>query len=409
MNGNLFSPAKIISLVIVALAIGATFIWLLPVGAASIDLKRYQEVIAILQHGENPYKESHYLNYAPAWMQVLWLIGLVAGKDQQVQELLLKSVNLFSICALVLCTTLAIGRFRSHTSAVSAVLIGLVLNPLVLLVAYVHGSFDPLLALIVTSSLALLTEAQFRKCSTTWLAGAFLLGIGILLKSVPLIYVPLLFVPQAWISWRTRVFGLMLSFTPFLLAFSVLYALAPQESSANILSYASVPGYFGITGIIQALGFGANFTHYYQHAFKFLLFAALVCSSLAFWSRKVSAAPSSNYHFALLATLALLVFGPGFGTQYLVWLAPLAVLRWASSPSERQLSKLPLLATFVVANVTLLYEYARFPILSGTLAVDIFSSQALSMEAKAATIERLPLFICLLCWFLSEARSLVRG
>ncbi|MBX7145291.1 MAG: hypothetical protein K1X79_12625 [Oligoflexia bacterium] len=382
---------------LISLCVGLLIIFLLPPGASSIDLQRYLSIVEILGRGGNPYIETNYLNYAPAWMQVLWFIGRLAGADPARQEIFIKLLNCLAVGMLCMLLSWATNLAPNPRKQMLLILFGITLNPALLLIAYVHASFDPVLMLATCASLVLLAQAERMQDVTTWLAAAFVLGLAILLKPVPIVYLPLLFIPYHWLPKRARCFGIILSISPFIISLSVIYALAPKATIANVLQYSSVPGYFGLTGLFFPLSSGQTLIAYYSWIFKSLLPIALTFAAICINRCQSESSYLIIFRYALLATLTLIIIGPGFGTQYLFWLAPLAILRSYFPPC----AKAPIIATLLIANVTLLYEYLRFPILSGTLATSLGSAEV--MHPTITTLIRMPLYLCLLWWLMEDS------
>lgn len=379
-------------IIVINFILGAVILFNLPHGAYSLDLSNYLEVLRVLDHGGNPYEETSHLNYAPAWLQILWLLAKLVGPDVAARATSIKILNAAAAAVTSCVICIAISKLRPVRQAFWLTLLGFVLNPVIILLVYVHGSFDPLVALAMTSCLLLFNLAAKESNSRTWLAASLALGIGILLKTMPVILLPLLFLRQTWLPRRTFIGGLILALAPFLVGIGVLYFISPDATSSKVLNYASIPGYFGITGLFGIAGFPSSFNSYYTTFFRLLLVFGL-SSAVIFYRRTSLKFTNAIYRYAVIATLFLVTLGPGFGTQYLIWLLPLMLMRFGLADGTERISVLFYSAFYLISAATYIFEYSHYSVLSGTLAQHFLSGSTGPMLAVQAAAWRLPLFI----------------
>ncbi len=386
--------------------LGALLLLILPQGAYSLDLANYLEVLSVLDRGGNPYEETTHLNYAPAWLQILWLLGKLAGPEAAARAFSIKIFNA-AIAALTSCILCyAISDLRSIRQAFWLTLFGFVLNPVIILLVYLHGSFDPLVALAIATCLFLFNFAAKQRSTKAWLAASLTLGSGILLKTMPVILLPILFLRQKWLSKSALLGGIILAVSPFIIGIGILYILSPEATSAKVLSYASIPGYFGITGISRIAGLSGSFDPYYTTLFRLLLILGLL-SAIIFLRLKSLKTSELVYRYALVATLFVVALGPGFGTQYLLWTTPLMLLRLGLSDAVEKRIVFLYGSFYFISSATYIYEYSHFAVLSGTLAQFASGTSNEPMLAMRAAVWRLPLFLIMCTVLIVEAQKLI--
>ncbi len=278
------------------------------------------------------------------------------------------------------------------------------LNPICILLTCQHGNFDGLVALSVV--LVLIAVVSFQKSGDPidWLMACLLLGVAILVKTAPMVLIPLLFVGLARLRARTVVLGSVLAAGPVVLGMSIIYVLAPAAVRANVLGYRSVPGYFGITGLLEIMNLAAV-SSAYARVFPYLV--AVSVSGLAFWAYRL---PENSERLTVLIAagemLAIPLFGPGFGSQYVFWSIPLLAAVYYLS-GDTVLRRLLLIA-YGIAATTYVIDYSLSGSL-GNLAVQLWpqpiGSQKLVSWAAAIstkggeTLLRVPLFLVLIIVF----------
>lgn len=202
----------------------------------------------------------------------------------------------------------------------------LALSPVSLMVSGYHGNVDSVLVLALTLAGCACVARRPELCGLA-LAGA------LQVKIVPLLFVPAFFF-WWWQQGRARLF-VMTAALVTLAGWIVPLVAVPGPFLKNVLAYPSFWGTWGITlglrgtglAMFQQLGFERQSAA--QFAVGLLLKAVIVSATLLLaWRRR-----KENEVLATIALtwLVFFAFAPGFGVQYLVWLAPFAAClsaRW---------------------------------------------------------------------------------
>lgn len=394
-------------LAIAALVCRAIVLAILPDAVFSNDVGHWVNVARELQQGHNPYATTTYLNWPPVWMQIIFVLQRVAhavgAPITDVIRWFLVAVDSINIALAFLIAA----QFSSRRTASLTILLGLVLNPVAVFLVCQHGNFD---ALVVTALLAF-TIALIRyhrtNDSVDWLSAAFWLGVGVLIKTIPLLLAPLLIWRAHLLPVRARVLGLMLLVTPVAVGLSVIYVLSPDQVTANVLRYRSYGGWFGITGLLDLAGL-TRASAIYAAIFPIIAIAALVV--VARFLRRFSGSP--EYVILLVATLlsALIAFGPGYGAQYIAWPLPFYVISFACFDSKWRND---LKAAWIVSIIIYTIEYALIADHGHFLIGPNSSAQLRHMsdvlyESGVRTLLRLPLF-ALYLWLIAAAVARLRA
>ena len=367
----------------------------------SIDLSSWQKVVNTLNAGANPYAATTVLNWPPLWMQIVFLLGKVAVITRLPFMICVQSFLIVVDLALIAALYKFLQILAPKKPAGQVVLWAISLNPVCILLTCQHGNFDGLLALAVVLSLIAVAGYLNSGDPVDWLTACLLLGLAILLKTAPLVLVPLLFVEAGGLRLLTKALGSALTIGPVALGMSIIYVLAPSGVSRNVLAYRSIAGYFGITGLL-GLADLPLLSLLYSQALPLLLLVSLIWLTVDI--RKFR--PRSPQFIAVFAAgvmLAIPLFGPGYGPQYLFWSIPLiaAVYHMTSDVAARRV----ILMSYAVAALTYIVEYSLFRS-HGALAVQIWprspllTSVAMRISTSGGqTLVRLPLFVALCAVF----------
>jgi hypothetical protein len=379
----------------------------------STDVYSWEKVGRMLLAGANPYTVTTFLNWPPFWMQVIYLLEKISAVTGLSFVACLMCLLLIIEMTLIAALYTLLQRLRPERSPGLFVLWAISLNPVCILLTCQHGNFDGLVALVIVLFLIAVVGYEKSRDPVNWLIACLLLGAGILIKTTPVVLAPLLLLGMARLRLRTAFLGGVLAAGPVLLGLSIIYVLAPAGVTENVLSYRSIAGYFGITGVLGLLHLPALIS-IYTRAFPFLL--VLSVSGLAFWiHRTPEKSERSIVLIAAGAMLAIPLFGPGYGPQYLFWSIPLlaAVYYLMDESSLRPV----LLIAYEIAALTYIIEYS-FLKSHGALALQIWPDPIESMKliSYSATIStkggqtlvRLPLFLALLAVFGMIAREAQR-
>jgi hypothetical protein len=383
------------------LAVRLLFIFVTPPNVFSADMAAWQTVVALLHRGQNPYQLTKYLSWPPFWMQILFVLDRVAlalniSLFQAVRAFLLVCEGLT-----VVLTAQILARSLAMTNNRALLTLGFALNPVAVLLVCQHCNFDLIVALWVLLFILAQVNFQTDGGASDWLASCLFLGLGVLTKTVPIVLAPILLVGIRRLNWRERVLGFTLLVGPAALALSVLYALAPTAVETNVLGYRSFPGWFGITGLLEVVNLHQLAT-LYTRASSWLFGTAFIGLSVLL-ARRSRLLPSELVLLCALILMSVVIFGPGYGPQYISWYLPLLVASWAF---WRGRWRVALVLLGAVATVTYVTEYALFPshgmllIRMGWAGEWIRRSSDWSTQAMQSLI-RLPLFIAYLFAFYS--------
>jgi hypothetical protein len=377
----------------VALIARVLFLALMPPDAVSLDLRGWLAVGLVFDHGGNPYVETDLIAYLPLWPQILYALNRGAHATGIPLHLLIRG---FLIACEVVTMAVLYFLVRKHTARPRELLLaGASLNPVAILLVCQHANFDALMMLWVVLALAALAAFRASGNPVEWLAACLLLGVAILAKTVPLVLTPLLALGIARLDGRTRALGGALALGPALLGLSAIYVLAPAAVEGDVIQYRSVPGWFGVSGILSLLGKEATLGPY-TSLFLGWLAATSAAAAWLLWSGERTG-DSLLCMLALLLVAAVPALGPGYGPQYLAWLVPLFVLVYAVLPAWRPF----VLLFYAVAAATCLFEYALVES-HGAFLVKLVRTPEMTAagerwsEQGRVVLFRLPLFLAFL-------------
>lgn len=380
-------------LLAVGLAIRLEFLFVKPAGALSLDARAWEYIARLIAGGQNPYIVDVHLAWPPLWMICIFAI-------QRAANLLGASFFTTLFCFLILVETCAIAatysllrRFVSRAAARDALLVGIALNPAAIFQVTQHGNFDVIVGLCVVMAIRALIAFDDRRETVDWLSACAWLGIGVLTKTIPLLLAPLLAQHAAKLPRRTLWLGALLLLGPAALGTGVIFVLAPDAVWQKVLLYRSVPGYFGISGL---LGGATAVMNLYAKLFTLLVLAVMVLTTSKMWRGAWRFNPQTIVLAAAIALLAMPTLGPGFGTQYLCWHLPLFVCVYAFS--TRAWKRL-LLTALAIVVLTYLLAYLFFESHGALLPQLLPERQALwrmseyFIDPFHQTLALLPLFV----------------
>lgn len=391
----------------VALLARIGFFAALPRAAASNDLGQWAKIPDALAHGVNPYTIG-ILAWPPLWMLFL------AGLDQLSRltsiefTIVLRSfLILVDVVNILLALRLA-SRYADLRTAGRVLLVGMALNPIELFLLCQHGNFD---ALVVTTLLlfALMLLAWRETADAIdWLFASLALGIGVLLKTIPLLLAPILALHANRMSKRAVAMGSMLLAGPAALGISIIYVLTPEPVMRYVLRYRSYSGWFGITGILDLAHLHA-LSELYASAFPLVVIVAFVL--IVRWLRRTDLRPEQLVLLIATMLAALIAFGPGYGAQYIAWPLPFFVITYPAFDPEW---KRDLLTALAISVATYVVEYGLTADL-GQLFVVVTRSPALQRvsdvlaDDEVKTLVRLPLFATYVWLVFAATRRLKRS
>jgi len=193
--------------------------------------------------------------------------------------------------------------------------------PASILISAFHGNTDALCAALAVSSLFLVAR---RKSP---FAGGLLMAAALNVKLIPVLLAPSVLVLAGGRKGMTRfVAGAAVGAIPFAIA----VVLGGGAVLHNLLGWAGVPDLWGVFGALRAIGYGASET---------LPGATAMIEGLASVTRYVLlgiviAVPVHarrtgrrlDLRLPAFAMLLFLILAPGFGIQYMLYVAPFVLL-----------------------------------------------------------------------------------
>jgi hypothetical protein len=259
-----------------------------------------------------------------------------------------------------------------------------------------HENIDVFVGLCVVLALWALVSADRTRDAVGWLAASLALGLGVFVKTVPLALAPLLAPGMRTASKLGRTLAVALFFGPVLLSLAVVVVFGPHAVLDNVLGYRSIPGYFGITGLLD-LAHLQGVTSAYTRVFTTVFLLGIAVLFCALWRRGLEPRRA-----VLLAGLVLAVIpslGPGYAPQYAYWFMPALV---ASYPLFDDSWRRVLLVFYAIASVTSIVDYGLVVglghffngFLGDTGRIHRISDRISTPGAQ--TVERLPLFAAFL-------------
>ena len=209
--------------------------------ADSGDVNNWLLALATRAEGRNPY-ETGVLNWPPLWLEVIVVLDRVADyldvSFLSVLRVYLVLVESATVVTLYL-TLVYVGAPRDAIRR--ALLVGIALNPVMIILVCQHGNSDVNVGLFV--SLACAALIVHERSRTSW-SGCRPppAGPGVLAKTTPLVLAPVL-APGARLASRTgRALGAALFLLPVVIGLSVIAALVPDAVYTYVIQYRSAPG-----------------------------------------------------------------------------------------------------------------------------------------------------------------------
>lgn len=372
----------------------------------SFDVDAWMEVARVMREGGNPYSETDLLHYAPLWPAFLRALDMLSQQTGWHFVHGLQGLLIVTDAANLIISRGLLKRSGVTRTAHNALIAVLVLSPISILLTVQHGNFDALVATWLLLFVGALWDHSRAGSGRSWLLAALFLGLGVLTKTVPLLLVPLLLIGVKQRSMSINALGAVLVVAPFVLSLLPIWMTDPESVARHVIAYRSLPGWFGITGLLDLAGMnGAMWTYARTGPISLLL---LMAAASWYVLKQAGLSKSELVRLSLWLMLGLLILGPGYSPQYIAWLLPLSVLHVAfSEVSERRW----LLATYLIATLTYLVEYAIIPdhgafLLLWSHADGIPQCSEALKSPGGQTMLRLPLFLVYTVLFLRWSRAI---
>lgn len=308
-----------------------------------------------MQAGDNPYEKTQVLNWPPFWMLVLRGVGLFSNLFHVSAIRVIQFVLIACECLVTTVCYVILKQFFNVIKPEKLLTPVLALNPIAIFQSCQHGNFDVFVGLWVALMVYALLRCQKEASGNWWLVACLCVGMGIFTKTVPVVLAPLLIVGAAGQRKATWLAGTILALAPVAISMSLLYLSAPDGVVRNVIGYRSIPGYYGITGIIGLID-AADAMSYYLKLAPWLILAFVGWIGFLMKHTRLTG-PKTVVVPALALLVFLPTFGPGYSPTYIYWFLPLLPLYYqASAVGVRRF----LVVGLVVVTCTYVYEYAVF-------------------------------------------------
>jgi hypothetical protein len=350
----------------------------------SDDVLNWQHVAQNIGAKYDPYAAG-LLNWPPLWP---WVIRLDAKIGSTFGLTWHFAVKLGPIVADSLIGVVLYGAARADgratREAVKAAL-WYVLNPVPIFTVALHGQFDSLPALF---ALLAVVSATHRPGG---IASGFWVGLGAFAKTWPVILLPGLLLRG---PWARRGWVAYLAVAPVLFSVgAALYLVNPDEISRTVLHYDSAAGWWGLTSW-TAWGLHGPFDWLSQHG-AIVLYLALIVVWLACYRR------ATQGQLACAMILTFLVFTPGFGLQYLLWVVPIGLYAepvWARAYSALATLSLGVLYVFRP------FDGIHFGFLAATRSGRFWADYGHLHDRFMSTVVVLPVWLLVIAWLVTLVR-----
>ncbi|HEV2331341.1 MAG TPA: hypothetical protein VGY56_21370 [Verrucomicrobiae bacterium] len=410
---------RLILILLVSWTVRGLFMVLVPAGVRSFDAFSWEHQAELMAKGGNPYSTGLF-NWPPFWMMMCFGMAKVSAflgvPFFRILQLVLISAESVVISLTYYVLRNKVGKDLEN-KAFWLVLFGLALNPVSILLVCQHCNFDVFMVLWILAFLISTMNFLAAGDKTDWLLSCLFLGMGILTKTVPLIFGPVLLAGFRRLDWKTRILGGCLTIGPVALGVGVIYVMDPADVGKWVLAYRGEGFFFGFPGLMKLFGL-LSLMPIFHFCFYGEGIAVLALSSVYFWKLR-KPLTSELVLYTAFVLLAIPTVGNGFGGHFFYWFIPLFVIVlgafWAIKPFRI------LLITFgIVSAVTFIIEYGligaygfsflylatgahdpadlSFKLQSGvsqSVATVIHYHNLIDSE-KGNTLERLPLFLTML-------------
>ncbi|MBP1692537.1 MAG: hypothetical protein H6Q37_420 [Chloroflexi bacterium] len=321
----LFKRIKITSttaswIIILGVAFTVRFLpaMVMPAGAG-YDIESYSIVGTLVRDGKDVYTSPEAEKRHPYLpLQMYWsaLSSRLANNDYLA---FIKIVKIEPILADVAIALVIFASLKRTFPLEIAMLGGMLyaVNPISIYVSAYHGQFDATAALAVLLALYWLTNLP-------WLSG-LILGVGILLKSWPVLALPSLLMGIK--IWKNKILFLFLAGLILLVGVLFYSSLFDAKFTAVIeraISYNSGIGIWGYTYFFKLLAYlQPAWSDLFGWLTNFGRFITLAGLAAAWWFRARKESPQEGILTILVAFFAI---SHAFSIQYLSWLIPFAIL-----------------------------------------------------------------------------------
>lgn len=315
------------------------------------------------------YATDDQFNHPPAMAVGLWLLRFVVGTSSDWFPFFFRLPAILADAG----SAYLVWKFALHylpSRRRSLLVLIFAINPVSVMVSGFHGNTDPIFTFLILASAFILV---FK--SAPRIAGC-IFGLALNVKIVPLILLPAFYF---WLSdWKPRIrFGVGAA-TVFLAGFVPHFIRVPNGILQNVLGYESFGGYWGISRLLGN-------PEWFSSAAKLVILLLVVgYSYFTTLTNKESQALNStaNLHGEDLIRaiggtyIIFLVFTPGFGVQYLIWLLPFSVFWGRFHLAYTILSSCFIYSIYTYWSGVIPWNYANSWEPKGLLGIYMFSAIA---------------------------------
>lgn len=346
-----------------SLAARAAFIWFKGPESISFDLGAWRDAGELLAAGRNPYLVTPFFSWPPVWVQIVFVLQRI-GRYLGVSLIWIIPIFLIATESVLIVVLLWLLRDLGYKRRRVLMLFGIALNPVCVIQVCQHGNFDVLVGLLVLLCVGWLIRFERFHLSEDWLLACCWLGLGIALKSIPVLLLPLLLSGSRRLAPRVRCLGAVLSLGPTVYGLGFLHVFRAANVRTQILGYRSSPGWFGVTGWFHRIGWDSWVGAYSGLFTSMILVLSIVLAAAAYLDK--IATPERLVASASLLLVLVIALGPGYGPQYFYWFWPVLLVSFAlGSARFRRL----VVGFGIVAAATYTIEYAFSPVLGAFLAM----------------------------------------
>ncbi len=268
------------------------------------------------------YREVPIYNHPPLLTEYIGLVADWSGGSGRAVARMIRLPGIAADFALVL-TLLWVRRKTGRPAWWLLALFAV--SPVSFMISGYHGNFDPFIALGLTLTAAACLTGDARLCG-------LLLGLTAQVKVIPVLVAPVFFF--FWLHRRRAVPFTVTAAVVTLTGWIVPLLEVPGLFFRQSLGQSSIWGWWGVSFLLRATGVPALHSSLPPYGavqsviilvFKIVIIGGILALA---WRRRVRPAVEIFSTLAL-AFLVFLVFAPGFGVQYLLWLPPFLLLRSA--------------------------------------------------------------------------------
>jgi hypothetical protein len=377
-----------------SLAARAAFIWFKGPWAVSFDLGVWRTTGAVLAAGRNPYLDTPFFVWPPVWVQILFVLQHIGGY-LGVDLIWIIPIFLIATESLLIVVLLWLLQDLGYERRRLLMLFGIALNPVCIILVCQHGNFDVLVGLLVLLFVGCLIRFEKSRLPEDWLLACCWLGLGIGLKSIPVLLFPLLLSGTRRLAPRVRFLGAVLSLGPTVYGLGFLQVFHAANVS-QILGYRSVAGWFGVTGWFHRIGRDSWVSAYSGLFTSMILVLSIVLAAAAY--RDKIATPGRLVACASFVLVLVVALGPGYGPQYFYWFWPILLVSFALGSAKVRCF---VLGFGIVAAATYTIEYAFSQPLGAFLAMRFPSTRNFMFGegpgyVRVFTLLRTPLWLAYL-------------